>query len=948
MRYHPRMRTRPSPLEPADAARGRSSSGSSSPPPLTSPSTSVAADETVAGDDVERPPPDRELGRGDQVGRYLLLDPLGRGAMGQVLRAYDPDLDRQVAIKILHERGDHGPDLRERLLREAKAMARIHHPHVVSIYDAGMHEGAVFIAMEIVDGPSLDRWLMTPRSRAEILDVLTGAARGLAAAHAAGVIHRDFKPANVLVTEDGRAKVGDFGLAGTDDATKEATSDAKARARAMGTPAYMSPEHFAGVGIDARSDQFSFAIALHEALHGARPFSATTWPELAIQIHTGDVVSTLATRRGGIDGIIRRALAVKPEQRFESMDAVIAALERARRPAWHRWAGAGAVMLAVGLLALGRTSAAEPCETGAQRVEAFWGPSAKAALRIGGSDYTEAFASSARAQLEDALDGYATQWSSAHDESCTAVGPQARHGTPAQQRTAQCLDNRLDSLQGLAELAATEPLDAGRVGELIGTLPALEDCTSGSWIPYPSDPEDAARAAELHRSLARIRRTRLMDRSALVIDDARTAVEQARELGEPYLLALALSQQARVLEPTQEVDPLLDEALALALAGGFDALAAEIVNNLLLTYPFKDTATTWRELGHLVAMARGLLEHGGGDESIQGNLALNEAGIRRRARRFDEAATLDEQAEAHFARAGDLDGVAKARLNQTVTMIEQGRLDEALPRLRKAVEDLEQAMSASAPEAFVAQFVLVGALSYAGRPREAFTVATEVHRRAREIYAPTSYTLRRAMLTHAITALNAGEAERGREAMEALHTLPHVSTQEAYQIDLLELQLVQIEGRHDEILRMVPAALARSGREIGDEQKAFFELFAAGSLFVLGRHSEVREMLANLRIREDLGKLAGYDELQMQVALLASLSGAPPPPGTTWGVHLPDPAKRPTLRPLIEIVHALERAGDPTPTVRRARDEIAAIYDDRDINVQILDAWLASPQPDSP
>ena len=225
-----------------------------------------------------------KLVRGAQVGRYVVLDLVGEGAMGQVYAAYDPVLDRKVAIKLLHPLVE-GAEAQERLLREAKSLARVAHPNLVGVHDAGAFRDSVFIAMEFVEGQTLRAWLQ-PRTRnqREVLDAFLQAGRGLAAAHAAGLVHRDFKPENVLVGRDGRVRVSDFGLArdvaepsrpaelAPDAALLETPKLQTATGALVGTPAYMAPEQLAGRRADARADQFSFAVALYEGLSGQRPF----------------------------------------------------------------------------------------------------------------------------------------------------------------------------------------------------------------------------------------------------------------------------------------------------------------------------------------------------------------------------------------------------------------------------------------------------------------------------------------------------------------------------------------------------------------------------------------------------------------------------------------------------------------------------------------------------
>ncbi|HZO12300.1 MAG TPA: serine/threonine-protein kinase, partial [Polyangiaceae bacterium] len=218
-----------------------------------------------------------ELGRGDLVDRYIVLDLIGRGGMGVVLAAYDPDLDRKVALKLLHPGLFADPsEAQLRLQREAQAMARLSHPNVVSVHDVGTVGDAMFIAMEFVDGTLAD-WLAQRRSWRDIVSLFLQAGRGLVAAHGSGIVHRDFKPANVLIDRQGQARVTDFGIASLGDPMGE-------KDLATGTPAYMAPEQHLKKPTDARSDQFAFCVALYEALYGRRPFRGDTLEELAFRV----------------------------------------------------------------------------------------------------------------------------------------------------------------------------------------------------------------------------------------------------------------------------------------------------------------------------------------------------------------------------------------------------------------------------------------------------------------------------------------------------------------------------------------------------------------------------------------------------------------------------------------------------------------------------------------
>jgi serine/threonine protein kinase len=311
------------------------------------------------------------------VGRYRILERIGSGGMGMVYRAHDPELARDVAVKVMNADAfgeDEAQLARARLVREARAMAKLAHPNVIHVYDVGTVEQGVFIAMELVEGHPLDEWLDQHRERGwqHVLAKLVDAGRGLAAAHAAGVIHRDFKPENVLVGEDGRVRVCDFGLAGgaapgpgeplhasqSGRAALDATSvnDSLTRTGALlGTPKYMAPEAESGAPANARSDQFSFCVALYEALYAMPPFSGRDVGEYRNNVRHGRVLPPPPESRvrAWVHGEIVRGLAVDPAQRHPGMDVLLERLEAAlpdpRRHARRRrrlWIGATLVAVA--------------------------------------------------------------------------------------------------------------------------------------------------------------------------------------------------------------------------------------------------------------------------------------------------------------------------------------------------------------------------------------------------------------------------------------------------------------------------------------------------------------------------------------------------------------------------------------------------------------------------
>ena len=301
------------------------------------------------------------LAPGTLVGRYVIGEALGTGGMGVVYAARDPELDRDIAIKVLRpEFARVHPDATKRIIREAQAMARLSHPNVVSVHDVGTVEDRVFVAMERVAGTNLREWLAREkRSAAEILETFTAAGRGLIAAHDAGLVHRDFKPDNVLVGGDGRPRVTDFGLAydQADDDEVDPATDESAAQPVAGTPSYMAPEQHEGGNLDARTDQFSFAVALYEALYGQRPFAGKTREALADAIAHGEIQPAPAGSRvpASLRAILVRALSAKPGDRFPTLAHMLKALgrDRARIPRQV------ALLALVGLIVVGVAFAAD-------------------------------------------------------------------------------------------------------------------------------------------------------------------------------------------------------------------------------------------------------------------------------------------------------------------------------------------------------------------------------------------------------------------------------------------------------------------------------------------------------------------------------------------------------------------------------------------------------------
>ena len=383
---------------------------------------------TLAGNSLDSSLGERDedfgaLKTGEAVDRYVILSRLGAGAMGVVYAAFDPELDRKVALKLLHPARLEADDIsasasgRARLYREAKALARLAHPNVVAIHDVGVLGDQIFLAMEFVHGLTLNKWMKAgdaPRPWPEVVRVMSLAGEGLAAAHDAGLVHRDFKPDNVLIGEhDRRVRVLDFGLAREEDepddaeagsaeaddvqtrAERRAITKARSVIRAssielgsqdfaglthtgalVGTPAYMSPEQHMGEPADARSDQFSFCVTLYQALYGHRPFTGETLTGLAFNVLQGKVrpapVKTKVPAR--LRKIVLRGLAVDPKERYATMRELLDALKPVQTRVRKRWlwaaaTGALGVGIAVGSVIVNQE---EPCTGARARLDGIW------------------------------------------------------------------------------------------------------------------------------------------------------------------------------------------------------------------------------------------------------------------------------------------------------------------------------------------------------------------------------------------------------------------------------------------------------------------------------------------------------------------------------------------------------------------------------------------------
>ena len=437
--------------------------------------------------------PPQDIAPASAIGRYVVLDLLGVGGMGVVCTAYDPKLDRKVALKLLRERADkhetQATQGQARLLREAQALAKLSHPNIITVHDVDTFDGQLYMAMEFVEGQTLKEWA-TEKKRAwrEIVDVYIDAGRGLAAAHGAGIIHRDFKPANVLMGNDGRVRVVDFGLAkGKEDRVDELEDEVERTTgsatnlptdsgiidmlrsvtdteltqigRSVGTPAYMAPEQHMGFGVGPHTDQFSFCVSLFEGLYGHSPFAGKTVEEKFQNIVEGNVREPAKDAQvpQWVHRVLLRGLKSQSQDRFPSMDALL--VELSKDPAKRRRriaAGAGIVAVA-GFGAFGAmqvTDTSNVCHGAEERLVGVWDEDRKAAMNAAFLATDKPYAADAWSRVEASVDEWAASWTASHLEVCEATQVRGEQSDTLLDVRMSCLERRLDDVSALMEIFA--------------------------------------------------------------------------------------------------------------------------------------------------------------------------------------------------------------------------------------------------------------------------------------------------------------------------------------------------------------------------------------------------------------------------------------------------------------------------------------------------------------
>jgi len=575
----------------------------------------------------------RPTDQGSRLGRFWILETLGSGGMGVVLEAYDDTLDRTVALKLLHPWGSEHH--RARLLREAKALARLSHPNVVQVYEIGTVDDKTFIAMELVRGQNLRDWGQQPHPWRTIVDVYVQAGEGLAAAHAEGLVHRDFKPENCIIGNNGRVRVLDFGLArevdlgtttsgdGLDSETERHGEPLLSRSTGdgslgeqltvtgtlLGTVAYMPYEQLRGRPADALSDQFSFCASLWEALYGVRAFSGSSPYALvtSLKLNRLNPIPEDAKVPRRLRQLLVRGLALDPGRRWPSMAVLLEQLRQVgRRPRW--WHTASLLVAGIGLgggsLALFGHGQADECATPEAGLEGAWGPADRTAVQ-------QAFernvppntAPVLRARVMGELDAYAKEWTDQAEAACRATFVTRQQSELSFDRRMRCLArgrNRLRStIDALA--SATSGPDVVQRAILAFKLPDLAPCSDlealAAELPPPSEPAQRERAAELRQRIDEAHTLREAGMTVQGIEVATAVRDEAAETGDPLLLAEALECLGRLQAEstlTSEAVETLSEAVIEAERISADQLAARAWLSMLYALTLEHDLPTAR------------------------------------------------------------------------------------------------------------------------------------------------------------------------------------------------------------------------------------------------------------------------------------------------------------------------------------------------------------------
>lgn len=791
------------------------------------------------------------------IGRFRVLSPAGAGGMGVVFAAHDPELDRRVAIKLVGPRSTSSSQAR--LKAEARAMARLSHPNIVAVHDVGAFEGGIYVAMEYIDGDTIDRWLTQPRAWSEIVDVFVQAGRGLAAAHGVGVVHGDFKPSNAMIDRTGIVRVVDFGLA---TEPEESDDDRTSASSGGGTFLYMAPEQRAGERASVRSDQYAFCLSLSHALREVR---TPRW-----------------LRR-----VLQRGLAAEPLRRWPTMDAVIDALVHGRDRARRRWVVAGAIAV-IGVAALvlwpGEVDApTSDCHGYALAGARAWNESARRSVEA-------AVDAPLAVQLIRELDDHAEALREARASACG----------DADRDRLQCLDRAERELAStISRLGRVRPDNVGAVSMAVAALDVPASCDA---FEHDEDPEVAQLLADGNVSFraglaadalelaglacARLSgreqtvqwaRCQLLQGDALVMlgryAEALPALEQAHLAATRHDRA---SIEVRAAELAARSSMLLDDQEAaqrwlgnLRVAAGrvqdpSDAVRVAVVEAELLADE--------HNYAQAIAMLDALVDDGSLARATRSRQISTRLRLARYRGRVGESAGAERDLDVAADLAGDLPEsyalVAATHAVRGQHLQQLGRHEEALAAYRIAHDLASRYRSPDDPMAADASGAIAECLTALGRLDEALVLADENVRRAKAA-TPGTRLLLHELLTRAQIHAEAGNLEAAERDGVAALTLGQERRNSDDMIASAHLQLASVtrrleryESARSHAEQAIAGFSAILGPDHPETQGARLALAAIES--ELGNHERAIEL--SVAVRESVERTLGPEHPRVAIA----------------------------------------------------------------------------------
>jgi len=691
---------------------------------------------------------DRLLEPGARVGRYWVIDHIGSGGMGAVYRAFDPDLNRQVALKILRMRAvpsrDESAD-RARLLREAQALAQVSHPNVIAVHDVGVVEGSVFIAMELVPGVSLRSWLKDgDRDRDDVLGVLLQAGDGLAAAHASGLVHRDFKPDNVIVGDDGRVRVIDFGLAraaesdeddqsedgdresgdgpdavprellsqtGTLSTTSDMLGESMTRTGALlGTPRYMAPEQFLRATTDAKADQFAFCVAAYDAICKTRPFIGGEFEDLRANVLTGQIQPPRpeANAPKHLVRALARGLATSPAKRYPSMNELLAEL---RRDPWRWWrrgglAAALAAVVAVTAVTTRAGTAGPTCENSAAKLAGVWDLTRRAAVQKSFETSPHPGAARAWERTAPILDRFASEWSETDQASCRATLIRGEQSELLFERRARCLRRHRQQVAGFVALLESD-LDADLVdkaAEAAGKIADLKECADDERLldeaPLPDEP--AARA-RVEAGLEAVDRALMLERAGRYKESyasLETLEKDTRDIDYAPLRARVMFKFGMLTDKSGDAaaaEPMYYETISVAGKARDSLMGAQAWNELLWVVGYR--LGRYKEALSLVPAAAYAIGFAGNDERLVAQHLSYLGVLQYGVGKYEESLASFEESVALWEKSGKahVQDLAKELGNLGIALAANDRGEEAIAANERSLELFEKSLGRGHP-----------------------------------------------------------------------------------------------------------------------------------------------------------------------------------------------------------------------------------------------------------